>query len=214
VRRNIHHRQQQPSPATGNTGSKTSILQSSGAGTGGGGGGISLTQPDKYSRHGVLPPPEPTLHRNRDTGKDPSTAIETVTPWSLRKPSTNFNSKYSDPRHQPHSSLRHPPPAVDMTSSPPAAAAVATSRVKGRGRGGEPARICREDFEPAVTHKRDQTDKVDYAKSMARGYLRSVGSGEYTPQQQTYVKTSEPEPPTERGKATKWKRTDSDEFDF
>jgi hypothetical protein len=101
-----------------------------------------------------------------------------------------------------------------MTSSPPAAAAVATSRVKGRGRGGEPARICREDFEPAVTHKRDQTDKVDYAKSMARGYLRSVGSGEYTPQQQTYVKTSEPEPPTERGKATKWKRTDSDEFDF
>ena len=60
----------------------------------------------------------------------------------------------------------------------------------------------------------DQTDKVDYAKSMARGYLRSVGSGEYTPQQQTYVKTSEPEPPTERGKATKWKRTDSDEFDF
>ena len=67
---------------------------------------------------------------------------------------------------------------------------------------------------PSLPLHPDQSDKVDYAKSMARGYLRSVGSGEYAPQQHAYVKTSEPEPPTEKGKATKWKRTDSDEFDF
>lgn len=89
---------------------------------------------------------------------DTGGAIETVTPWSLLKPSTNFNkysdpsSKYSDPnsRHQQlQPSLVHPHhPTVDMTSPSPAA------RVKGRGRGGEPVRICREDFEPATTQKR------------------------------------------------------------
>ena len=58
----------------------------------------------------------------------------------------------------------------------------------------------------------DQSEKVDYAKNMAKGYLRSVGSGEYAPPEHNYVK--DPQPPTEKGKVTKWKRMDSDEFDF
>ena len=73
MRKNIHHKQQQPSPATANTGSKTSILQS------GGGGGVSLTQADKYSRHRAIPPPEHSQHRNRDALKGGDTHSHTHT---------------------------------------------------------------------------------------------------------------------------------------
>ena len=55
-------------------------------------------------------------------------------------------------------------------------------------------------------------DKINYAKTMAKGYLRSVGIGEYTPQRDSYCR--DPESPTETGRVAKWKRTDSDEFDF
>ena len=200
MRKNIHHKQQQPSPATANAGSKTSILQS-------GGGGVSLTQADKYSRHRAIPPPEHSQHRNRDVLKGGDThththththcifdtlyyvyvcmysflvayilqelcpevwlaihitlhfadadsnsaAIETVTPWSLRKPSTKFNTKYStdtSPPRQQRQQRQQPP--HEMASSSPAV----RGRGRGRGRGGEPVRICREDFEPTSTHKR------------------------------------------------------------
>ena len=58
----------------------------------------------------------------------------------------------------------------------------------------------------------DPTEKVNYAKRMAKGYLRSVGIGEYTPKRDSYLR--DPDSPKEEGKVTKWKRTDSDEFDF
>ena len=114
-----------------------------------------------------------------------------------------------------------------------------TSSVRGKGRGREPARICREDFEPAITAKRgnaiilshihyphsshptphapsnsEPSDKVHYAKEMAKGYLRSVGGGEYTPEQHTYTKEPNSPPTADTVKIMKWKRTDSDEFDF
>ena len=70
---------------------------------------------------------------------------------------------------------------------------------------------------------------MDYAKSMAQGYLRSVGSGEYAPPEGNYIKEplqspegnyikeplqSHTDTTAVTEQATKWKRTDSDEFDF
>ena len=68
----------------------------------------------------------------------------------------------------------------------------------------------------------DYSDKVNYAQKMAKGYLRSVGSGEYTPQKDSYTKDPQkdsytkdpPDTPSDNTKPTKWKRNDSDEFDF
>jgi hypothetical protein len=135
--------------------------------------------------------------------QDHNTAIETLTPWSVRgKPSFTDNFKYSSEATTNKQLTASYTPVVEMASSP--------TRTRGRGRG-EPVGICREDFEPAIVQNRESSDKVNYAKTMAKGYLRSVGIGEYTPQGDSYCR--DPESPAEEGK-TKWKRTDSDEFDF
>ena len=58
----------------------------------------------------------------------------------------------------------------------------------------------------------EHADKVSYAQKMARGYLRSVGSGEFTPQKSRYYRDSQTSP--EPGKPARWRQKDSDEFDF
>eukprot|EP00731_Ephydatia_muelleri_P031921 Em0023g428a len=52
-----------------------------------------------------------------------------------------------------------------------------------------------------------ENNKKNYAKKMAQGYQRSVGMGEFTPKRDSYH-------PDTSSKTTKWKRRDSDEFDF
>ena len=53
-----------------------------------------------------------------------------------------------------------------------------------------------------------QDNKKSYAKKMAQAHLRSVGMGEFTPKRDSYQSD------TSSNKTTKWKRKDSDEFDF
>ena len=60
----------------------------------------------------------------------------------------------------------------------------------------------------------DDSDKVNYAKTMAKGYLQSVGSGEYTPQTHGHSKHTDTSTATDTQPVTNWKRTDSEEFDF
>ena len=52
-----------------------------------------------------------------------------------------------------------------------------------------------------------QENKKNYAKKMAQAHQRSVGMGEFTPKRDSYH-------PDTSSKTTKWKRRDSDEFDF
>ena len=55
---------------------------------------------------------------------------------------------------------------------------------------------------------------MHYAKKMAQGYLRSVGSGEYTPKYSGYAK--EIKDGSGKPSHTHWKKADHehDEFDF
>lgn len=61
---------------------------------------------------------------------------------------------------------------------------------------------------PLVKTKDNNDSKKNYAKKMMDSHLRSVGMGEFTPKQDSYHLD------TNNKSTTKWKRKDSDEFDF
>ena len=61
-------------------------------------------------------------------------------------------------------------------------------------------------------------EKVNYARRMAQGYLKSVGMGDYTPKASNFskVKLSEQSSNSLKSSPNKWKKRDDQdkEFDF
>ena len=57
--------------------------------------------------------------------------------------------------------------------------------------------------------------KTQYAHKMAQAHLRSVGMGDFTPQNTGYIKEQQYKNTTKLdGKTSKWRKFDEDEFSF
>lgn len=59
---------------------------------------------------------------------------------------------------------------------------------------------------------------MSYAKRMSQGYLKSVGMGEYTPKNDSYVKEQvpprSPRSPNRGTRSSRWKMKQEDDGDF
>ncbi|KAL5457280.1 hypothetical protein EMCRGX_G034528 [Ephydatia muelleri] len=153
--------------------------------------GTATVAAAQYSRHGAIPaqptqgPQIPKGTESTEKGHNSDSQ-----PWSVR--ATNFS--YSEAAKRPIES-----PNNDLTSPPLAKRKNIPDIIRPTNHFELPPLVKSKDTQ--------ENNKKNYAKKMAQGHQRSVGMGEFTPKRDSYH-------PDTSSKTTKWKRRDSDEFDF